>query len=280
MVEGIDGMRSAIAQKRAFWIGMGVALMLILAGVGATYSFVGTIYVLFAVFWLACWAVDRGGGGFGFDIPFKELWNNNAVIRRFWFTLALFFGAFVILGVGPSVFGDSWSSGIVLRAFSILIGEIVVVIVIWRIGGKVGKAQNCFEQAERYSNPSNKGFDLDRATHLLEEALGLEPDNKKYREKLDEIHDIKAKTFAMLITESALAVKFSTGAKGVRIKGRVLHGTIQSGDEVQIRGRSGIREATVFDVQGLVIPSKEVLLAIEGMIRTGDVRVGDVVGKE
>ncbi|GAF95115.1 unnamed protein product, partial [marine sediment metagenome] len=61
---------------------------------------------------------------------------------------------------------------------------------------------------------------------------------------------------------------------------RVCHGTIRSGDEVQIRGTYDRRRATVFDVQGLAARGKEVRLAIEGIADPSDIRVGDVVEKE
>ncbi len=59
--------------------------------------------------------------------------------------------------------------------------------------GKPDEAETRFREAKRYGDLNNKEFDPDAAIRLLEEAVMLKPDKKKYREKLDEIHEIKAK---------------------------------------------------------------------------------------
>lgn len=98
--------------------------------------------------------------------------------------------------------------------------------------------------------------------------------------KLREMRKTKEKTFVMQVTGAAEAVKFATGAIGVTVKGRVYQGTIQNGDEVEIKGPGRTRRARVFDVpDGLGVPGKEVRLALEGVTETSDVSVGDVVEK-
>ena len=52
--------------------------------------------------------------------------------------------------------------------------------------GERDEAENRFNEAKRCSDPSKKEFDLDTAIRLLEEAVMLKPDKKKYRQKLDE----------------------------------------------------------------------------------------------
>ena len=84
----------------------------------------------------------------------------------------------------------------------------------------------------------------------------------------------------MTVTSPAMAVKFTTGEIGVIIKGGVHQGTIQNGDEVEIKGPGGTRRAKVFDVpDGLGVPGKEVRLALEGVTEISDVSVGNVVEK-
>jgi len=88
------------------------------------------------------------------------------------------------------------------------------------------------------------------------------------------------KSFVMQVTDPAMAVKFATGATGVTIRGKVHHGTIQNGDEVQITGPRGTIMAKVYDIPGgLGVPGKEVRLALEGVTKAGDVGVGDIVEK-
>jgi len=142
--------------------------------------------------------------------------------------------------------------------------------------GKRDEAENRFKEAKRYSDPSKKEFDLESAISLLEEALMLKADNEQYRQKLDEIREIKAKKFVMQIT-AAMNVTLEKEVPGVVIIGRVYLGTIQNGDEVQIRGPRGTIRAKVFDVvnpKSLGVPGKELRLAIQGVANYEDVSKG------
>lgn len=58
--------------------------------------------------------------------------------------------------------------------------------------GKPDEAENRFKDAKSYSDPWKSEFDLDRAIRLLEEAVMLKPDRKKYRSMLNEMLEIKA----------------------------------------------------------------------------------------
>ena len=149
--------------------------------------------------------------------------------------------------------------------------------------GKRDEAENRFKEAERYSHPTKKEFDLDTAIRLLEEAVMLKPDKEQYREKLDEIREIKAKRnlkFSMQVQNRRL-VTFADGEAGVEVSGIVEQGTIRDGDEVEIKGRGGTRRAKVFEVvsrrgSGVAVTGQDVRLAIvtKEKVRDGDIIVG------
>ena len=147
--------------------------------------------------------------------------------------------------------------------------------------GKRDEAENRFKEAERYSHPSKKEFDLDTAIRLLEEAVMLKPDNKQYREKLDEIREIKAKgnlKFSMRVQNRRL-VTFADGEAGVEVSGIVEQGTIRDGDEVEIKGRGGTRRAKVCEVvspkgAGSGVAGQHLLL---GIVTKDKVKDGDVI---
>ena len=65
--------------------------------------------------------------------------------------------------------------------------------------GKCDDAENRFKEAERYISPTKGEFDLGAAIHVLEEAIALRPDKKKYYQELDELRRIKSK----IITSSS-----------------------------------------------------------------------------
>lgn len=147
--------------------------------------------------------------------------------------------------------------------------------------GKRDEAENRFKQAERYSGPSSKEFDLDEAIRLLEESILLKPDSEKYRNKLDEIREIKAKRnlkFSMQ-ARNVLLVTFPEGERGVTVKGTVEQGTIREGDEIQIMGHRGTRTAKVYEVvaptgNGVGVAGQKIRLAV---VIEEDVGEGDVI---
>lgn len=139
-----------------------------------------------------------------------------------------------------------------------------------------------FKEAKRYSHPSKKEFDLDTAIRLLEEALTLKPDNNEYRQKLDEIREIKAKRslkFSMRAWD-ARAVTLLDGERGTAVSGIVEQGTIRDGDEVKIRrGRQVTKSAKVFEVgsateKGFAVAGQHVEMAIIGDV---DLKDGDII---
>ena len=148
--------------------------------------------------------------------------------------------------------------------------------------GKGDEAQKRFEEAKRYSHPEKKEFDLDTAIRLLEEALTLKPDNNQYRQKLDEIREIKEKRsleFSMRVWD-ARAVILLDGELGTAASGIVEQGTIQDGDEVKIRrGRRVTKSAKVFEVgsatgDGFAVAGQHVEMAIIGDV---DLKEGDII---
>ena len=150
------------------------------------------------------------------------------------------------------------------------------------LSGKRDEAENRFKEAKRYSHPSKKEFDLDTAIRLLEEALSLKPDNNQYRQKLDEIREIKAKRnlpFSMRAW-NATAVTLLNGEPGTAVSGIVEQGTIRDGDEVRIRrGRRVIKRSKVFEVgsatgKGFAVAGQHVEMAIVGDV---DVQDGDMI---
>ena len=131
--------------------------------------------------------------------------------------------------------------------------------------GTRDQSEKCFKEAERYSHPKKKEFDLEEATRLLEEAILLKPDKKQYREKLEEIRELKAKRdlkFSMKGGD-ARAVSFPEGTKGVVLVGTIEQGAIRDGDEVQIERNQGrIYEVASPTGKGLGVAGQEVTLAI------------------
>jgi len=131
-------------------------------------------------------------------------------------------------------------------------------------GGR-DEAENRFKQAKRLSRPNSKEFDLDTAIGLLEGAVLLKPDNKKYSQKLEEIRHIKANTslkFSMRAW-TLRAVTFPNKKQGVRLTGVIVQGTIRDGDEVRILESYG----TVYEVdsatgRGYAVAGQQVTLAI------------------
>jgi uncharacterized membrane protein len=75
--------------------------------------------------------------------------------------------------------------------------------------GKPDEAKDRFNQAKKYSDPSDFEFNLDRASHLLEEALELKPQEKKYHKKLAEVNKMKAQFLNTLFTYKASTEKYS-----------------------------------------------------------------------
>lgn len=150
------------------------------------------------------------------------------------------------------------------------------------LSGKRDEAEKRFKEAKRYSHPEKKEFDLDKAIRLLEEALALKPDNKQYRQKLDEIREIKAKRsleFSMRAWD-ATAVTLLDGEPGTAVNGIIEQGTIRDGDEVKVRrGRRVIKCTKVFGVgcatgERLAVAGQHVKM---GIIGDFDVREGDII---
>ncbi len=102
----------------------------------------------------------------------------------------------------------------------------------------------------------------------------LKPDKNQYRQKLDEIREIKAKTslkFSMR-ARNARAVTFPDGEPGVVVDGTIEQGTIRDGDEVEIRGGKGTRRAKVSEVvsrrgSGVAVAGQAISLAIVGNVK-------------
>jgi len=146
--------------------------------------------------------------------------------------------------------------------------------------GKRDEAEERFKEAKRCSDPRKKEFDLDRAISLLKEAVMRKPDKEQYRQKLDEVSEIKAKSrlkFSMQVREVSGAT-FETGATGVLIEGRVEQGIVRNGDEVEIKGRGATRRAKVEvdDPKGFAVSGEKVLLFVEDLT-DNDISEVDVV---
>ena len=155
--------------------------------------------------------------------------------------------------------------------------------------GTRDQAEERFKEAKRYSHPSKKEFDLDTAVRLLEEALMLKPDKEQYRQKLDEIGEIKAKRdlkFSMR-ARSVGVVTDPGGGRGEETKrytsvnGIIEQGTIREGDEVEIRGHRGTRRAKVegvntgyFPGPDFCVAGQEVCLTLQDLAEN-DVMPGD-----
>lgn len=147
--------------------------------------------------------------------------------------------------------------------------------------GERDEAENRFKEAERYSNPRKKEFDLDAAIRFLEEAVMLKPDKKQYCQKLEEIREIKSKSslkFSMQ-ARNRLAITFPDGKLGVRVSGIAEQGSIRDGDEVEIRGGKDTRRGKVFEVvspkeRGFGVAGQYLDIAIVGDVKDGDMIAG------
>lgn len=147
--------------------------------------------------------------------------------------------------------------------------------------GKRDEAEDRFKQAERYSHPKKKEFDLDEAIRLLEEAVMLKPDNEKYCQKLEEIREIKSKSSLKFSMQAryARAVTFPDGKLGVVVSGIAEQGSIRDGDEVEIRGGEDTRRGKVFEVVsskglGVGVAGQHLDLAVVGDVKDGDMIAG------
>ena len=106
-----------------------------------------------------------------------------------------------------------------------------------------------------------------------EEVTPLEPDNKQYSEKLEEVGELQAEgdlKFSMEGKDTRM-VSFPGGKKGVVVDGIVEQGTIRDGDEVLIEGHQG----TIYEVKapagkGLGVAGQKVTLAIVTDMRWRD----------
>lgn len=137
-----------------------------------------------------------------------------------------------------------------------------------------------FKEAERHSHPKAKEFNLDTAIRLLEEALMLKSDNEKYRQKLDEIREMKSKRdlrFFMQVKHTR-AVVLEDGEAGTELTGIVEQGSIQVGDEVEIKGDEGTRRVKISEIaspqKGNGIAGQFVCLGIVGNVKVGDIIEG------
>lgn len=107
--------------------------------------------------------------------------------------------------------------------------------------GKSDEAEKHFKESAKYTKPTSKEFDLDKAIHLLEEAVMLKPDNKKYSQKLEEIRQIKVKSSLefLMMGANARRVSFPDKKLGIALNGTIEQGGIQDGDDVFIDGFHG-----------------------------------------
>ena len=142
------------------------------------------------------------------------------------------------------------------------------------LSGKHDEAEKRFKEAKRYSHPEKKEFDLDTAIRLLEEAVMLKPDKEQYRQKLEEIREIKSKSSLKFSMQAryARAVTFPDGKLGVVVSGIAEQGSIRDGDEVKIRGGSGKVFEVVSAIRGAGrgVTGQHVNLAIVTKDSVGD----------
>jgi hypothetical protein len=125
------------------------------------------------------------------------------------------------------------------------------------------EAKKRFLEAERYSDPNNRDFNLKTATSLLESAVSLKPDNQKYRIKLEDIKAINNLGFYM-IGRNIRAVSSTSGKAGIIVDGRIQQGSITDGDEVQMGDYTGIVYEVVSPMgKGFGDTGQEVTLAVE-----------------
>jgi len=94
--------------------------------------------------------------------------------------------------------------------------------------GKPDESKERFKQAEKYSKPWDLEFDLDRAHRLLEEAIALKPQEKKYQKGLEAVDLMKSQFIAHVEK-----IKGKPEEPTVLVC-KVLQGIIRTGDEVQV----------------------------------------------
>jgi len=131
--------------------------------------------------------------------------------------------------------------------------------------GGGNEASKRFREAERFSHPKKKEFDLDKAISLLEEVVSLKPADNKYRQKLEEIRELKLKGGMKFFMRARYpkAATFPNKKQGLVVSGTIEQGIIRDGDEILIAGSRG----TIFEViaptgKGNAIAGQDVTLAI------------------
>lgn len=142
--------------------------------------------------------------------------------------------------------------------------------------GKGDEAENRFKEVKRCSDPRKKEFDLDKAISLLKEAVMLKPFEGKYRNKLEEINELKSKFSSKFLMQ--VADVFEIKGRGKIPTGRVQQGVIHPGDEVRIVGPLGERRVTVARLEmfhktlSLAVPGDAVGLVLQGpvVVERGD----------
>jgi translation elongation factor EF-Tu-like GTPase len=126
--------------------------------------------------------------------------------------------------------------------------------------GRSDEAQKRFKEAKRCIATRDEEFNLDRAIYLLEEAVVLKPDVRKYRQKLEELTALKSKLRAVFQAElrGVLLVK---DRGDLVVTCEVQQGIIRSGDKVRIVGIKGEKRYTV---AGLEVFARTPAFAIPG----------------
>lgn len=147
---------------------------------------------------------------------------------------------------------------------------------------KSDEAERCFKEAKRLIETSNEEDNIDRAIHLLEEAVMLKPYEKKYRKKLEEVNQLKSKLrekFLMQVEDV-----FWIEGEGVVATGKVQQGVIHPGAEVRIVGLRNEKRDTVASLEMFyksrtrAIPGEAVGLLFKNL-GEGDVQPGDTIEK-
>lgn len=142
--------------------------------------------------------------------------------------------------------------------------------------GKRDEAEQRFREAKQCADPGKQEFNLDKAINLLQEAVVLKPFEEKYRNKLEEVNELKAKFNLKFLME--VEDIFEIKGRGVVPTGRVQQGVVHPGDEVQIVGPLGVRRVTVDSLEvfhrnpSLAVPGDSVGVVFQSrvVVQRGD----------
>ena len=144
--------------------------------------------------------------------------------------------------------------------------------------GKPDEAKKLFWEAERYVR--GEEFNLDKAIHLLEEAVMLKPHEDKYRKELERLQESKSKLHKRFLMQ--VEDVFWVKRTGVVAAGKVQQGTIRSGDKVRIMGHQGEKRDTVISLAMRKCPfaiAGEVVGLVLKTLDKNDVQRGDTIEK-